>query len=128
MLKATLIGHLGNDAQLNHQTDFCVINFSVAHTEKYTSNGVQTEKTTWVTCAKFIQYGQSTKIAEYLKKGTLVYVEGRPEVNLYQRKDGTWSAELKMTVNHIELLGSKNPTQNEAEGATEHEYESTKVN
>ena len=52
MLKLQLIGNLGQDAVVNNVGGKNVINFSVAHTEKYkNSEGTEVSKTTWVSCA-----------------------------------------------------------------------------
>ena len=82
-----------------------VINFTVAHTEKYKdSGGNQQEKTTWVDCA---YWTDRTAIAPYLTKGTQVYVEGTPEVRSFQRNDGTAGASLSMRVREVQLVGRK---------------------
>lgn len=104
MLDITVVGHLGNDAVINETNGRKVINFSVAHTEKYKdAQGVVNSKTIWVECAK---WGDSIGVAQYLKKGTQVVVTGRPEANGFMRKDGTADARLKCTVNFLQLLGS----------------------
>ena len=97
MLKITATLTLGNDAELKQINGKNVINFSGAHSEKY--NGET--KTTWVDCAK---WGDQIKVADYLKKGTKVYVEGFPEVRSYQAKDGTTKVIQSIRVSHIELL------------------------
>ncbi len=67
MIKLQIIGNLGKDATTNTVNGKNVINFSVAHTEKFTSNGEKKEKTTWVECA---YWTDKTAISPYLKKGT----------------------------------------------------------
>ena len=103
MIKLLAIGHLGKDAVVNNVNGKQVINFSVAHTEKYKdAQGNQQSKTTWVECAK---WGEQTTIANYLKKGTQVYVEGQPEVKTYQKQDGTTAANITLRVGTVQLLG-----------------------
>lgn len=103
MLKIIAIGHLGKDATVNSVNGKNVINFSVAHTEKYKdATGTAMEKTTWIDCAK---WGESTAIAPYLKKGVQVYLEGNPEVRTFQRNDGTMGTSLSCRVGQIQLLG-----------------------
>ena len=52
MIKLQAIGHLGKDATTNAVNGKNVINFSVAHTEKYKDQqGNQKEKTVWVECS-----------------------------------------------------------------------------
>jgi single-strand DNA-binding protein len=94
------------------QGDAQVIVFSVAHTESYTDKqGNKQSVTSWVRCTKWINQGQSTKIADYLKKGTKVYVEGKPAASAYIAQDGTAKASLELSVRDIELQGSAQPQQ-----------------
>lgn len=108
MLRLTMIGNLGRDATVKEVSDAHVINFSVAHTEKFTSQGVEKEKTTWVSCH---YWPKTTKVAEYLKKGTLVMVEGTPEVRTWETDEGKHGAELRLRVFNLQLLGGAKPTQ-----------------
>lgn len=106
MIKLQVIGNLGKDCITNSVNGKSVINFSVAHTEKFRdSSGQQKEKTTWVECA---YWTDKTGIAPYLKKGTQVYAEGTPEVRNFTRNDGTAGASLTMRVLSVQLLGSAN--------------------
>src|SRR5947208_1398342 len=105
MIKLMVIGNLGKDCIVNTVNGKNVINFSVAHTEKFKdSTGAQREKTTWVECA---YWTDRTGIAPYLKKGTQVYAEGTPEVRTYQTNDGKNGAALSLRVQNIQLLGSR---------------------
>ena len=106
MIKLQVIGNLGKDCITNTVNGKSVINFSVAHTEKFRdSSGQQKEKTTWVECA---YWTDKTGIAPYLKKGTQVYAEGTPEVRNFTRNDGTAGASLTIRVLSVQLLGSAN--------------------
>ncbi|HRQ50888.1 MAG TPA: single-stranded DNA-binding protein [Agriterribacter sp.] len=106
MIKLQVIGNLGKDCITNTVNGKSVINFSVAHTEKFRdSSGQQKEKTTWVECA---YWTDRTGIAPYLKKGTQVYAEGTPEVRNFTRNDGTAGASLTMRVFSVQLLGGGN--------------------
>jgi single-strand DNA-binding protein len=105
MLKTFVIGHLGKDAVVNHVNSKTVINFTVAHTEKYKGqDGSNHEKTTWVDAS---YWTDRTAVAPYLQKGTQVFVEGTPEVRTFQRNDGTTGASFALRVHNIQLLGSK---------------------
>ena len=105
MIKLTAIGNLGKDCTVNTVNNKTVINFSVAHTEKFKDNmGVQKDKTVWVECA---YWTDRTAIAPYLKKGTQVYVEGSPEVRNYTTKDGANASSLTLRVQNVQLLGTK---------------------
>jgi single-strand DNA-binding protein len=105
MIKMQIIGNLGKDCIVNTVNGKNVINFTVAHTEKYKdSQGNQQEKTTWVDCG---YWTDRTAIAQYLTKGKQVYVEGKPDVRAYQKNDGTAGASLSMTVREVQLLGGR---------------------
>jgi single-strand DNA-binding protein len=105
MIKMQVIGNLGKDCVVNTVNGKNVINFTVAHTEKYKdSQGNNQEKTTWVDCA---YWTDRTAVAPYLQKGQQVYVEGTPEVRSFTRNDGTAGASLSMRVREVQLLGRK---------------------
>ena len=105
MLKLIAIGHLGKDCITNTVNGKSVINFSIAHTEKFKdAQGSQKEKTTWVECA---YWTDRTAVAPYLKKGTQVYVEGTPEVRTYPKNDGTTGTSLSLRVMTVQLLGGR---------------------
>lgn len=103
MIKLMVIGHLGKDCITNTVSGKSVINFSVAHSEKFKdAQGNPKEKTTWVECA---YWTDRTGIAPYLKKGQLVYAEGSPEVRSYPKNDGTTGVSLSIRVSTVQLLG-----------------------
>ena len=105
MIKLQVIGNLGKDCITNTVNGKNVINFNVAHTEKFKdAQGNQKDKTIWVECA---YWTDRTGIAPYLKKGTQVYAEGTPEVRTYPKNDGTTGVSLTLRVSSVQLLGSR---------------------
>ena len=99
------IGNLGKDCVTNAVNGKNVINFNVAHTEKFKdAQGNQRDKTIWVECA---YWTDRTGIAPYLRKGTQVYVEGTPDIRTYTKNDGTAGVSLTLRVLSIQLLGSR---------------------
>ncbi len=110
MIKLQVIGNLGKDCIVNNVNGKNVINFSVAHTERYKdSQGQQKDKTTWVECA---YWTERTGIAPYLKKGQTVYVEGTPDVRTYQTQDGKQGASLSLRVLSVQLVGGRTDSGN----------------
>jgi single-strand DNA-binding protein len=106
MIKMQVIGRLGKDCVVNTVNGKNVMNFTVAHSEKYKdSQGTLQEKTIWVDCA---YWSDRTAVAQYLTKGTQVFVEGQPEARSFQRNDGTPGSSLSLRVREVQLLGSKN--------------------
>lgn len=105
MIKLQIVGNLGKDCITKEVNGKNVINFSVAHTERFKdSTGTPRERTTWVECA---YWTDRTAIAPYLKKGQLVFAEGSPEVEGYMNKEGQAAATLRMRVRDIQLLGGR---------------------
>lgn len=124
MIKIQVIGNLGKDCVVNTVNGKNVINFTVAHTEKYRdSGGNNQEKTTWVDCA---YWTDKTAVAPYLQKGKQVFVEGQPEVRSFTRNDGTAGASLSMRVKEVQLLGGKG--ENSVGGNSGNQYESSGSN
>ncbi|HXB93964.1 MAG TPA: single-stranded DNA-binding protein [Puia sp.] len=105
MIKLQVIGNLGKDCVTNTVNGKNVINFNVAHTEKFRdAQGNQKDKTIWVECA---YWTDRTGVAPYLKKGTQVYAEGTPEVRTYPKNDGTTGVSLSLRVQTVQLLGGR---------------------
>lgn len=109
MIKLQIVGHLGADCIQKEVNGKNVINFNVAHSEKYKdAQGNPVEKTTWVNCA---YWTDKSAIAQYLTKGQMVYAEGAPEADGYTNKDGAVAATLRLKVLNIQLLGGKTDNQ-----------------
>lgn len=105
MIKIFCIGNLGKDAEVNIHGTESVINFSLAHTEKYKdSNGAIVNKTTWLNCAYWVD---NTKIAQYLKKGDKIFIEGLPEARMWKGSNGEMQCNLNVKVFSIQLIGGK---------------------
>jgi single-strand DNA-binding protein len=105
MIKMQIIGRLGKDCIVNTVNGKNVINFSLAHSEKFKdSQGAMQEKTIWVDCA---YWTDRTAVAQYLTKGTQVYADGQPELKTFQRNDGTPGTSLSLRVREVQLLGGR---------------------
>jgi single-strand DNA-binding protein len=108
-LKLEIIGNIGSDAVVRDVNGSKAIGFSVAHSEKYkNTSGIDVENTTWVNCTIWKYQGQSIEIAKYLKKGTMVAIEGFPSVRGYQNQQGQIGASMECRVTFIKLLSAKN--------------------
>ncbi|MBX3101643.1 MAG: single-stranded DNA-binding protein [Bacteroidetes bacterium] len=108
MLKLIAIGNLGGDAEVRDlPSGQKVISFSVAHTEKFTDRNNQLqERTTWVRCSYF-RPSDRVAVAQYLTKGTQVYVEGTPDARGYTTRDGQQGVSLELNVRDLQLLGTR---------------------
>lgn len=85
--KSTLIGNLGQDAQVRTTDNGRkAITFSVAVNERWKDgDGILHEKTTWINCTIWRDKDQNTEIAKYLKAGVKVFAEG--EISCHAWKD-----------------------------------------
>jgi single-strand DNA-binding protein len=85
--KVTLIGNLGKDPELRYtKSQMPFARFSLATTERFTSQGEQREKTEW---HNIVVWGKQAEIAQrYLHKGKQVYIEGRLEYRDYEDQSG----------------------------------------
>ena len=101
MLQVEIIGNIGNDAQVKDFNGKKYIAFNVAHREKFKNQqGVETERTTWVSVLK---PGESA-VAQYLKKGTPVFVRGDLSVKAYKDNAGNWQVGVNCLAREVQLL------------------------
>lgn len=105
MLKICFIGQLGADAEKKVADGGKFTTFRAAHNESFTDDAGQEHSTTvWVDCTM----NDHPKVADYLKSGTQVYIEGYPSLRVYSSpKDRCMKAGLTIRVQKIELLGGK---------------------
>lgn len=106
--KVLLIGHLGKDPEVRYMTNGeAVANVSLATSESWKDKeGKKQEKTDW---HNIVMYRRLAEIAgEYLKKGALIYVEGRIQTRKFQDKEtGQDRYMTEIIVNEMKMLGSK---------------------
>lgn len=104
MKKIQIIGNVTKDAEVrSFEGGRSVINFDVAVNERFKDrNGQKQERTSYIRCA---MWRDITTIAQYITKGTKVYVEGSPDVEAYTNKEGKAVGALKINVREMEFLG-----------------------
>jgi len=106
--KVILVGHLGGDPETRYMpSGSAVTNLRVATSESWKdkSSGEQQERTEWHRVAMF---GRLAEIAaEYLRKGSQVYIEGSLRTRKWQDKEGhdRWSTEI--IANEMQMLGGR---------------------
>lgn len=118
MIKIQLIGHLGKNAVLHDVNGKQVLNFSVAHNERFkNAQGVTQERTIWAECALWAP----NAVGAYLLQGTYVFVEGVPFLDLYTSQSGAPACALKVRVTNVQLLshGPKPEGKTSGEGVVE---------
>ena len=99
--KAILVGHVGKDPEVRTTTNSRVASFSLATTEKYNDQ----EKTQWHNCIVWAKLADV--VEKYVKKGQLLYVEGRIEYRSYDDKDGNKKYITDIVVLNLQMLGKK---------------------
>jgi len=109
--KVILVGRLGRDPETRYTgSGQAVANFSLATDESYKDrNGERQKRTEW---HKIVVWGKQAEIAQqYLKKGSLVFVEGRIQSREWQDKEGQKRTSFEIVANNFRMLGGR------AEGA-----------
>ena len=99
--KTILIGRIGKDAEHSSLGDTNIIKFTLATSETYLDKqGNKVEQTEWHNISYF---SKSIKIAEFLTKGTLIYLEGKIKSNKVD-KDGEAKYFYGIVAQNIKLL------------------------
>ena len=109
--KVILVGRLGRDPETRYTGGGqAVANFSVATDETYKDrSGERQKRTEW---HKIVVWGKQAEIAQqYLKKGSLVFIEGRIQSREWQDKQGEKRTSYEIVATNFRMLGGR------AEGA-----------
>ena len=106
--KVILVGNLGADPETRYMpSGSAVTNIRVATTESWKDKdtGDQQERTEWHSVAFFGRLAEI--VAEYLRKGSQVYIEGKLRTRKWQDREGNdrWSTEE--VANEMQMLGSR---------------------
>ena len=105
--KAILIGRLGRDPEVRHMPNGeAVCNFSIATDETWKDqSGQRQTKTEW---HAITLYRRTAEVAgQYLKKGSLVYIEGRIQSRKYTGKDGIERTAYEIIGSEMKMLGGR---------------------
>jgi single-strand DNA-binding protein len=105
-----LIGRLTKDAEVRTiGTDKEVVSFTVVQNEYSKKDGKKQTITTFFNCS----YWQSSKVAEYLRKGTIVSLFGRVHSEAYIDMKGEAQSVLKFFVKNISFISGSKKLKNE---------------
>ncbi len=105
--KVILVGRLGRDPETRYTgSGQAVANFSVATDESYKDrNGERQKRTEW---HRITAWGKLAEICQqYLKKGTMVYIEGRIQSREWQDKEGQKRTSFDIVANTMKMLSSR---------------------
>ena len=106
--KVILVGRLGKDPVLKHfSNDNAIAEFSLATDDSYKNReGQKVEQTDWHNIK--IPTKKQAEIAEkYLKKGSLVFIEGKIKTRSYDDKDGNKKYVTEIIAETFRMLDSK---------------------
>lgn len=114
--KVILVGRVGKDPETRYLTNGeAVTNLSIATSEKWKDKaGEQQEKTEWHNLVFYRRLAEV--VGEYVKKGALIYIEGKLSTRKWQDKEtGKDRYSTEVIVDKLEMLGGKSGSE-----STEH--------
>ena len=110
--KAIIVGNLGRDPETRYTADggTAITMLSVATTRRYrNAEGQTVSETEWHRIVLFSRLAEIAK--DYLRKGSLVYIEGRIRTRRYQAKDGTDRYATEIIGETLQLLDRRQSDQ-----------------
>ena len=109
--KVILVGHLGKDPETRYMPNGdATTNATLATSESWKDKqtGEKKEQTEW---HRLVFYRKLAEIAgQYLRKGSLIYIEGSLKTRKWQDKDGQDRYTTEITVNEMTMLGGRGDT------------------
>lgn len=104
--KCHFVGRLTRDPENRSTADgTAVASFSIAVSETWKDKGGnKKEKTEFINCVAWRKLGEI--IGQYLKKGSLVYVEGKMQSREYEANDGAKRKVTEIVINDMKMMPS----------------------
>jgi single-strand DNA-binding protein len=106
--KVILVGNLGQDPETRYMpSGKAVTNLRLATSDSWKDKqtGEQREQTEW---HSVVMYDRLAEIAaEYLRKGSQIYVEGRLKTRKWQDKEGKDRYTTEIVASEMQMLGSR---------------------
>lgn len=105
--KVILLGRLGKDPLIKHLDNGRVVaNLTLATNDYYTKDGQRLESTEW---HNLELWDNHAKMAEsYLKKGNIIYVEGKIRTDKYTDAEGIEKQIKKIRVLQMQMMSGLN--------------------
>ncbi len=106
--KVILLGNIGQDPQSRAMpSGKAVVNLRVATSKQWRDKqtGENKEATEWHTVVMFDRLAEIA--AEYLRKGSQVYIEGELRTRKWQDKEGQDRYSTEIVANEMQMLGSR---------------------
>ena len=108
--KCIVVGNLGQDPETRYMpSGSAVTNFTVATNESWKDKqtGEQRDRTEWHRVATFNRLAEIA--AEYLRKGSQVYIEGKLRTRKWQGQDGQDRYTTEIIADQMQMLGTRGP-------------------
>jgi single-strand DNA-binding protein len=111
--KVILIGRLGADPEIRYTpSGRAVTNFRIATSETWKDkDGQQQERTEWHSIVLWDKQAEIS--AEYLKKGSHVYIEGRLQTRTWEGQDGAQRRTTEVVAQRMQMLDKKGAVKDE---------------
>jgi single-strand DNA-binding protein len=106
--KVILVGNLGGDPETRSMpSGMTVTNIRIATSESWKdkASGAQQERTEWHSVALFGRLGEIA--AEYLRKGSQVFIEGKLRTRKWQDKQGNDRFTTEIIADNMQMLGGR---------------------
>ena len=106
--KVIIVGNLGQDPETRYMpSGSAVTNFTVATNESWKDKqtGEQKDRTEWHRVATFNRLAEIA--AEYLRKGSQVYIEGKLRTRKWQGQDGNDRYTTEIIADEMQMLGGR---------------------
>lgn len=110
--KVTLIGHLGHDPELSqtaHGDPMVQLSVATSEVWKDKNTGEKKEATEWHRVALYRKLAETA--GQYLKKGSLVYIEGRLQTRKWTGQDGVERYTTSIIADDMRMLGGRPPAE-----------------
>lgn len=104
--KVILVGHLGKDPEVRYlEGNVSVASFPLATSDFYNKDGRKIEQTEW---HNIVLWRSLADLAvKYLKKGKLVYIEGKLRTRTYEDREGIRRYTTEIVADSFNLLGRR---------------------
>lgn len=112
--KAIILGRVGKDPEIRYMPNGeAVANFSIATSETWKDkSGEKQEKTEWHNITAYRKLAEI--IGEYVKKGSLIYIEGRIQTRKWQDKEGKDRYTTEIVADEMQMLSGKQESAQES--------------
>ena len=106
--KVILVGNLGADPDTRYMPSgkaVCNIRIATSETWKDRQSGDPQERTEWHSVVMYDKLGEIA--AEYLRKGSQVYIEGKLQTRKWQDKEGKDRYTTEIVADQMQMLGGR---------------------